>query len=89
MYKILIINSTHCPKLIFSTVLILLAIFIGKTCGKQFPTNGSMQTHVKIVHLKTGSVKCNICNQGVANIFYLRKHCREMHPESAANNKQV
>ena len=74
---------------VFSTVLILLAIFIGKTCGKQFPTNGSMQTHVKIVHLKTGSVKCNICNQGVANIFYLRKHCREMHPESAANNKQV
>ena len=55
-------------------------------CGKTFPTNGSMQTHVKIVHLKTGSVKCEICKQGVANVFYLRKHMREVHPD---NNLQI
>ena len=51
-------------------------------CGKTFPTNGSMQTHVKIVHLKTGSVKCQVCQQGVANVFYLRKHMREVHPDN-------
>ena len=55
-------------------------------CGKSFPINGSMQTHVKIVHLKTGSVKCDICKQGVANVFYLRKHMREVHPD---NNLQL
>ena len=55
-------------------------------CGKTFPTNGSMQTHVKIVHLKTGSVKCQVCQQGVANVFYLRKHMREVHPD---NNMQI
>ena len=54
--------------------------YVCSQCGKTFPTNGSMQTHVKIVHLKTGSVKCEICQQGVANVFYLRKHMREMHP---------
>ena len=54
--------------------------YVCNQCGKTFPTNGSMQTHVKIVHLKTGSVKCEICQQGVANVFYLRKHMREMHP---------
>ena len=57
--------------------------YVCSQCGKTFPTNGSMQTHIKIVHLKTGSVKCPICSQGVANVFYLRKHCREMHPEAS------
>ena len=34
----------------------------------------------------TDSVKCEICNQGVANVFYLRKHMREVHPD---NNLQI
>ena len=32
-----------------------------------------MQTHLKI-----GSVKCEICKQGVVNVFNLRKHIGEL-----------
>jgi len=40
------------------------------------------EPYVKIVHLKTGSVKCEICKQGVANVFYFRKLMREVHPDN-------
>ena len=48
-------------------------------CDKAFPSNGNLQTHIKIAHTKTGSVKCKICGQGSANIFYAKKHMKEFH----------
>ena len=51
-------------------------------CNKAFPSKGNMETHIKIAHTKTGSVKCQICGQGSANIFYARKHMKECHSTS-------
>ena len=45
-----------------------------KECGKKFKTSGVLKRHIKIVHMKIRSIKCDICQETFQTQSHLKRH---------------
>ena len=51
-----------------------------ESCDKTFVSQGELTRHVKDVHLKIRSIRCDLCNKDLAGGFFnLKKHMRRIH----------
>ena len=53
--------------------------FLCLTCGKTFPRQCNLRQHIRNVHDKVRSVRCDQCGLGCLNNYSLNKHIQTVH----------